>query len=110
VATSAAAAASKMSFKAQHIVAAVAAFAASAYGGYQYAKPMKELQEASAIHDSSSTGVTSSSSSSSNTFDRLAPLYDRVIGAEERYMFMGLLRWWLLRQAQVSPQQLSLAA
>eukprot|EP00775_Hariotina_reticulata_P011710 gene11710-11855_t len=68
------------------------------YGGYQYAKPVKELQESTAMDDSSSTG--SMTTSSSSTFDRLAPLYDRVIGAEEGYMFMGLLRWWLLRRAQ----------
>ena len=34
-------------------------------------------------------------------FDRLAPMYDAAVGSEERFMGYGLMRWWLLRGAEV---------
>jgi hypothetical protein len=79
--------------KLQHVLAGSAAFAASVYSGYMYAKPMKALPQTAATAADEASG--------SCAFDRLAGVYDSIIGSEERYMFYGLLRWWLLRDAQV---------
>jgi hypothetical protein len=72
-----------------------AAFAASVYSGYMYAKPMKSLPQAEA------PAAAAADTSGHSAFERLAGVYDNIIGSEERYMFYGLLRWWLLRDAQV---------
>lgn len=78
--------------KLQHLLMGSAAFAVSVYSGYMYATPMKSLQQQTTDEDSPG----------SCAFDRLAGVYDRIIGSEERYMFYGWLRWWLLRNAKVS--------
>jgi hypothetical protein len=65
-----------------------------------YAKPMKSLPQAAAP-------TAADEASGHSAFDRLAGVYDNIIGSEERYMFYGLLRWWLLRDAQVCFQSSS---
>jgi hypothetical protein len=34
-------------------------------------------------------------------FDRLAGVYDDIVDWEETGMLIGLMRWWLIRQAEV---------
>lgn len=77
--------------KPQYLVAGAATFAVSVVSGFLYAKPVKEL----------SKRADQQEDSSSCAFDRLAGIYDDVIGSEERYMWYGLFRKWLMRQAQV---------
>jgi hypothetical protein len=77
----------------QHVLMGSAAFAASVYSGYMYAQPMKSLPQAAPAAADDTSGHSA--------FDRLAGVYDNIIGSEERWMFYGLLRWWLLREAQV---------
>lgn len=80
--------------KLQHVLMGSAAFAASVYGGYTIGKPMKALPQPAATAADEAAG--------SCAFDRLAGVYDSIIGSEEQWMFYGWLRWWLLRDAQAS--------
>lgn len=86
-----------------HLLAGATAFAASVAGGYFVAKPAKQLSHHTEQQHSDIPGCA---------FDRLADIYDDVIGSEEKYMWYGLLRKWLLRKAQVwdGPQHMSAAA
>jgi hypothetical protein len=85
--------------KLQHLVAGTGVFAGAVYTGWHWAKQQQDLPKT--IAAAAGRASTADGHSSGCAFDRLAEVYDDVVGREESVMSMGLLRWWLLRGAQV---------
>jgi hypothetical protein len=87
--------------KLQHLVAGAGVFTAAMSTGWYYAKSQQELPKKIAAAAAAGEASTADGHCSGCAFDRLAGVYDDVVGREESTMGMGLLRWWLLREAQV---------
>jgi hypothetical protein len=95
----------------QHVLGGAAVFGAAVWGGFSWAKSGQQREavvvagkqrSGAAAHGGRSGGCGDGTSDDGCcAFDRLADAYDGIVGAEERGMFMGLLRWWLLRDAEV---------
>lgn len=85
----------------QLLLGSAAVFAASVWTGMELARPAKQLPRPPPGEQQQGEG----GGGGSCAFDRLASVYDSIIGAEERYMMYGLLRWWLLRNAQVCAEE-----
>lgn len=85
-----------MSLPVGKVVAGAAAFSTAVYGGFTWAKTQKQLKEVagSTTHQACQDGGCA--------FDRLAGVYDDIVGWEETSMWYGVLRWWLVRKAEVS--------
>lgn len=90
-----------MALRPHHIAVGAALFGAAVYGSYSYTKSQ---QEACSLAKEAAAGDQGSTDSCCHgcAFDRLAGVYDDIVGKEESGMGMGWLRWWLLRKAQVT--------
>lgn len=62
------------------------------YSTYQYITYHKDASEA----------VKSLDPDAGRTFEQLSDIYDKAVGVEETWMGFGLLRWWLMKYAEVS--------
>jgi hypothetical protein len=86
----------------QVVVGGAAVFGAAVWGGFTWAKSGQQLEQAAGGSAAAGAGGGhDADGGGSCAFDRLADVYDSIVGTEERGMFMGLLRWWLLRGAEV---------
>eukprot|EP00798_Chlamydomonas_sp_ICE-L_P023670 gene23670-9205_t len=70
-------------------------YGGTTYSTYWYAAAHKTPDEKKAGLLSSATATPGSCA-----FDSLADRYDTTVGSEEMAMGYGLMRWWMLRQAQ----------
>jgi len=86
-----------MVLRMQHLVVGAVGFGTAVYGGYTFAKKQQGL---SAVTASDSNSLDEGHTGCA--FDRLAGAYDDIVGWEETGMQYGVMRWWLLRKAQVS--------
>lgn len=90
--------------KLHHLVAGLGVFVGAGYGGWYFAKQQENLPKM--IAAAAGEASTADGHCSGCAFDRLAGIYDDIVGSEESSMFMGWLRWWLLLGAQVSRLEL----
>lgn len=85
-----------MVLRMQHLVVGAFGFGTAVCGGYTFTKKQQGL---SAVTASDSNSLDAEHTGCA--FDRLAGAYDDIVGPEETGMWYGLMRWWLLRKAQV---------
>lgn len=86
----------------RQVLFGAAAFSTAMYGGFTWAKTQHRLKQ---VTDSSSSTTQQQQACNHDggcAFDRLAGVYDDIVGWEETTMYYGLLRWWLVRKAEVS--------
>ncbi len=86
----------------------------AAVGGYLYLRSSKAPAPTpgcgcSGRHGSSGDGAAASKAEEAAadgqaTFDRIADLYDSCVNTDETFMGIKLMRRWLVRHAQVSPE------
>lgn len=85
------------------VLVGAAAFSTAVYSGFTWAKSQQQLKQVAGSSSSTTQAAAHQACHDGGcAFDRLAGVYDDIVGWEETSMFYGLLRWWLVRKAEVS--------